>query len=186
MNNTTITGNTATLGGAGVASSGTATLTSTTIDNNTLADLTTPSDFYGRPAESSSSNNTIGLGGTAGLTNGVNGNVVAYSANPLLVSNSNDSGPGSLRNAIDYANSNPGADTITFDSSFNSARTIALGPSPLYMKDASGLTTISGPGATLLTINAANAPRAIEIMAGDTAISGINVANTPSRATVSL
>ncbi len=180
LNNTTITGNTATLGGAGVANTGTATLTSSMIDNNTLADLTTPSDFYGRPAESSSSNNTIGLGGTAGLTNGVNGNVVAYSANPLLVSNNNDSGPGSLRNAIDYANSNPGADAITFDSSFNSARTIALGPSPLYIKDASGLTTISGPGATLLTINAANAPRAIEIMAGDTALSGINVANTPS------
>ncbi|MFO0940973.1 MAG: PKD domain-containing protein [Pirellulales bacterium] len=180
LNNTTITGNTATLGGAGVANTGTATLSSTTIDNNTLADLTTPSDFYGRPAESGSSNNTIGLGGTAGLTNGVNGNVVAYSANPLLVTNNNDSGPGSLRNAIDYANSNPGADTITFDSSFSSSKTITLGPSPLYMKDASGLTTISGPGATLLTINAANATRAIEIMAGDTSISGITVANTPS------
>ncbi|MFN9916475.1 MAG: hypothetical protein ACK53L_28050, partial [Pirellulaceae bacterium] len=33
-------------------------------------------------------------------------------ANPLRVTNNNDSGVGSLRFAIEYANSNPGIDTI--------------------------------------------------------------------------
>ena len=35
-------------------------------------------------------------------------------ANPFVVTNTNDSGAGSLRAAIDAANANPGADTITF------------------------------------------------------------------------
>ena len=32
-----------------------------------------------------------------------------------MVSNTNDSGPGSLRDAIDCANANPGLDTISFN-----------------------------------------------------------------------
>ncbi len=34
---------------------------------------------------------------------------------PTIVTNANDSGVGSLRNALEYANSNPGKDTITFN-----------------------------------------------------------------------
>lgn len=34
---------------------------------------------------------------------------------PLVVTNTNDSGPGSLRNAIAFANANPGPDTIIFN-----------------------------------------------------------------------
>jgi hypothetical protein len=36
-------------------------------------------------------------------------------ADPYIVTNTNDSGPGSLWQAITDANNNPGADTITFD-----------------------------------------------------------------------
>jgi hypothetical protein len=46
----------------------------------------------------------------------VNGQtVVVEQAQSLVVTNTNDSGPGSLRQAILNANANPGTDTITFD-----------------------------------------------------------------------
>jgi len=41
----------------------------------------------------------------------------------VVVTNTNDAGAGSLRNAIDCASS---GDTITFDSSFNTPQTITL------------------------------------------------------------
>ena len=57
----------------------------------------------------------------------------------------------SLREAILLANLNPGPDTITFSSLFNTAQTIALGSQlPTITDDL----TITGPGAALLTIDA--------------------------------
>jgi len=57
----------------------------------------------------------------------------------------------SLREAIDLANLNPGSDTITFNSLFNSQQTIALASQlPTITDDL----TITGPGQTLLTIDA--------------------------------
>lgn len=54
------------------------------------------------------------------------------SVSPLLVTNTNDNGPGSLRNAIEFANTNPGSDTITFnipvtDTGFVDADSVLLG-----------------------------------------------------------
>src|SRR5690348_5637277 len=64
------------------------------------------------------------------------------------VGNLNDSGPGSLRDAIAQANANPGADTITFAS--NVSGTITLTTGSLVINDA---VDIQGPGASVLTID---------------------------------
>ena len=57
----------------------------------------------------------------------------------------------SLREAINFANSQPGAATITFSTLFDTAQTILLGSQlPTITDDL----TISGPGANLLTIDA--------------------------------
>src|SRR5436853_4087488 len=49
----------------------------------------------------------------------------ASAANTLIVTNTNDSGTGSLRQAILDANNNPGLDTITFNISGTNVHTIA-------------------------------------------------------------
>jgi hypothetical protein len=64
------------------------------------------------------------------------------------VGNTNDSGAGSLRDAIAQANTNPGADTITFAS--NVSGTITLTTGSLVINDA---VDIQGPGASVLTID---------------------------------
>ena len=43
------------------------------------------------------------------------GSVMTARATTFVVTNTNDSGPGSLRNAITQANANPGADVVSFD-----------------------------------------------------------------------
>jgi parallel beta-helix repeat protein len=67
-----------------------------------------------------------------------------------IVTNTNDSGAGSLRDAITQANNVPNtADTITFGPLFNTPQTIALTSGQLSISDS---VTISGPGANLLTV----------------------------------
>src|SRR5205823_13774781 len=67
----------------------------------------------------------------------------------FTVSNTNDAGAGSLRQAITDANTLTGADVIVFDSSFNTAKTITLTSGELLVSDS---VTITGPGAGLLTV----------------------------------
>jgi predicted outer membrane repeat protein len=64
----------------------------------------------------------------------------------FAVTNTNDSGPGSLRQAVADANAAPGADTITF----SIGGTITLASGPLV---GSGDLTIDGPGAASLTVS---------------------------------
>jgi hypothetical protein len=78
------------------------------------------------------------------------GFVQAASAATFSVTNANDNGAGSLRQAIINANNAAGADTITFDSTFfSTARTINLTTGELAISDS---VTIQGPGANLLTV----------------------------------
>ena len=76
---------------------------------------------------------------------------------PILVTNISDSGPGSLRAAIDYANATAGADTITFsDGSGGTVNFTDATPEIIdlatVLPDLSTDITISGPGADKLTI----------------------------------
>ena len=80
------------------------------------------------------------------------------------VTNTNDSGPGSLRQAILNANANPGTDTITFAPGLSG--TIVLTSGELHITDD---VTIDGPGANLLTIDGNNASRIFDVDDGNSA-----------------
>lgn len=89
----------------------------------------------------------------------------------FFVTNTNDSGEGSLRAAIATANANPGEDTILFfGNRFNDGipDTITLISGPLVLTD-SARTTISGPGADRLAISGNNASRVFGVESGATA-----------------
>jgi Calx-beta domain len=96
---------------------------------------------------------TIGAITGGSLPTAFNGAVIgpARAAN-FTVSNLNDSGSGSLRQAITDANSNgTGADTVAFQAGLTG--TINLTSSlPTF----TGATTVTGPGATALTVNGGN------------------------------
>ncbi len=94
----------------------------------------------------------------------------------FTVTNTKDSGAGSLRQAITDANTAAGADTIVFDASFNTARTITLGGTVLLIGTNADL-TITGPGANLLTVSGNNASRVFQIQAGigQVTISGMTI-----------
>ncbi|HQU83248.1 MAG TPA: VCBS repeat-containing protein [Pyrinomonadaceae bacterium] len=79
--------------------------------------------------------------------------IINISAATFTVTNTNDSGTGSLRQAVSDANAAASADTIVFDSSFNVQRTITVS-SGIDISPAAGADTltITGPGANLLTI----------------------------------
>jgi hypothetical protein len=72
-------------GGIYVDSGGDATIYNTIVVDNTLLDGVTPSDIFGTldadlsAGQTASSNNMIGPGGSGGLVNGVNGNIILVS-----------------------------------------------------------------------------------------------------------
>ncbi len=91
------------------------------------------------------------------------------------VTNTNNSGIGSLRQAVLNSNSTATADTIIFTSLFSTARTISLTSGELAMTD-SATTTIAGPGSNLLTVSGNNASRVFNINAGaSAALSGLKL-----------
>src|SRR6266853_554566 len=90
-------------------------------------------------------------------------------ADIITVTNTNDSGPGSLRQALADAN---GGDTINFDSALNS-HTILLTTAELAIAKN---VTISGPGANLLVVSRdQNAPgfRVFHVAPNHTGISQV-------------
>jgi CSLREA domain-containing protein len=94
----------------------------------------------------------------------------------FVVSNTGDSGPGSLRQAIAGANAQQGANVITFDpTAFATPQTIALSSGQLELSNTSGTETITGPAAGV-TVSGGGASRVFQVDSGVTAsISGLTV-----------
>ena len=78
----------------------------------------------------------------------------------IVVSNTNDSGSGSLRQAMAIANAIPGIDTIVFDESLHGS-TITLTSGQILFDDGDGI-EIVGPGPDLLTISGNHTSRIFE------------------------
>jgi hypothetical protein len=90
-----------------------------------------------------------------------------------LVANLDDSGDGSLRQAVLDANDNPGANTIEF--AHGLAGVISLTGGPLTITND---LVIDGPGASLVTVSGSNASRVFETAEGiNVAINGLTVAD---------
>jgi hypothetical protein len=82
----------------------------------------------------------------------------------------------SLREAVAYANSHPGPDTITFDPAAfgKERRTIKLSGGPLVLTNPA-TTTIVGPGANRLTLSGGGKSRVFDIEGGSLALKGMTI-----------
>ena len=100
----------------------------------------------------------------------------------FTVTNTDDSGTGSLRQAISDANNAASDDTIVFDTSvFNSIpQTIILTSAQLLISN-NGSLTINGTGANVLTVSGNNSRRVFSIAVNATAIiNGLTITNGSS------
>ncbi len=97
----------------------------------------------------------------------------ALHADDLVVDTLDDTGPGSLRAAIESANAEPGAQVIVFDPSVHGGAIVLQSSLPEITDDIE----IIGPGAEFLSINGNNSHQIMSISAGATAVlSGLTLA----------
>jgi parallel beta-helix repeat protein len=95
---------------------------------------------------------------------------------PFNVTNANDSGPGSLRNAITFANISPLDDVITFDPAFFSTpQTIALqSPLPTLLANAGNVAIVGTTPANVI-VDAGGAFRVLDSKAPSLSLSGFTI-----------
>ncbi len=121
---------------------------------------------------------TLALGSAALLASGTGAIVavtsgIASASGPLDVTTCADSGGGSLRDAIAYANGHGGPDTITITASCPIASPVALISTLEVTGD--GL-TITGPGASAFVLDGDDSVRVLKVTgSGDFAISGVGI-----------
>ncbi len=103
---------------------------------------------------------------------------VAHASNFAVVA-INDGVPGSLREAIDMANANPGPDTIILPAGTFTLSLTGRGDDANLTGDLDilGPTTIIGAGAGLTTIDAAGIDRVFDIIGGSTVLQGLTITN---------
>src|SRR5262245_59296459 len=101
----------------------------------------------------------------------------------FTVLNVNDSGAGSLRDAVAQANTNPGPDTIVFGDGSGGGGTNFLDATPdvitltsgeLPLTDSAG-TTITGSGANLLTVSGNLNSQVFNQSAGTSTLAGMTI-----------
>ncbi|MCF2146426.1 FG-GAP-like repeat-containing protein [Desmonostoc muscorum LEGE 12446] len=166
------------LSGGSVTVSGN-TLSVTIADGQSFVDINLAAidDIPAEADETLTLNLDTGTGYTIDSTN--NTATVTIAANDTVVTNTNDDGEGSLRQAILNANANPGADTITFAGSIFTDATpdiITLTSGELLITDD---VTILGTGANQLTVSGNNASRVFNISntGTDATIDALTIAN---------
>ena len=104
-----------------------------------------------------SATSTIGNMGGIAIPSGAIG-AFAVNAHQYIVTNTSDSGPGSLRQAILNANANPGSDTITFSDGSNGSTNFDIGVNTITLASAlptftaAGGLTVSGTGANHISL----------------------------------
>lgn len=104
---------------------------------------------------------------------------IVSAPDPLLVTTTADVvNPGdnqtSLREAVTYANTHTGADTVRFRADVTG--TITLSGGELALTDTTGATTIDGPGAAVLAVSGNDATRVFHLLPGAVvAIDGLTV-----------
>ena len=99
---------------------------------------------------------------------------VAHGASATFtVSNLNDSGDGSLRQAITLSNANAASNKILFQEGLSGTITLSTELPPIV-----GSLVVTGPGATTLTVSGGNAVRVFNIPANSSlSVSGLTIAN---------
>jgi fibronectin-binding autotransporter adhesin len=107
------------------------------------------------------------------------GAVQLQGASTLVVTATGDAGAQEgefdLRGAVNEANIQSGAQTITFAPSvFSTSQTITLTGGQLVLSNPAS-TTITGPGANLLSVSGNHASRVFDVNGGSTSISGLKI-----------
>jgi polyvinyl alcohol dehydrogenase (cytochrome) len=103
--------------------------------------------------------------------NGGNSGAGRSTNNTFTVTNLNDSGPGSLRQAIMNANANPGA-AIDFAPGLHGTITLTTGELLI-----TGTVSINGPGPDQLAVSGNDASRAFDIAGGSVTIVGLTISH---------
>lgn len=142
-------------------------------DGSTFVDvtLTATDDIHAE------ANETVILNVTpdAAYTVGGAGSTITIAANDFVVVNANDSGEGSLRQAVANANNIAGPQTITFEGS------VFTDSTPDTITLASGVLTcssdivVNGLGAKMLSISGNNTSRIFDIYGGSTVVRGLHL-----------